>query len=131
MKKTRSKKPGKIIPNGVKPESHEVDLFLLLANVGKTIELIMPSNTPHSRRPDFVMDGVEWEAKSPKFGARRTLERSFYDASNQSSNIIDLRQIKEDDGVAIAVLEKCFRGTRRVRRMYIVTKTWKLKFYKK
>ena len=109
-----------------------MDIFLLLANLGKTIELVIPSNTPHSRRPDFVMDGIEWEAKSPKSGVRRALERNFYEASRQSSNIvIDLRRAKGDDATASLILEKCFQNTRKVRRMYIITKSQKLKLYKK
>lgn len=132
MKKTGPRSQGKIVLNGVRPELHEMDTFLLFIDIGKTLELIVPSNTPHSRRPDFVMDGVEWEAKSPESGTRRALERVFYDASNQSRNIvIDLRRVKGDDTAAILVLEKCFWSTRKVRRMYIIMKSQKLEFYRK
>lgn len=133
MKKTALHKSGKIIPNGVKPEPHEMETFLTFANLGKTIELIVPSNTPHSKRPDFAMDGLEWEAKSPIHNSQRTIERIFYEASNQSYNIvIDLRRIKDNDILpAISTLEKCFTTTRKVRRMYLIAKSGKPKLYKK
>lgn len=133
MKKTGlQNKQGKIISNGVKLEPHEMDTVLLFISVGKTLELVVPSNTPHSRRPDFVMDGLEWEVKSPVAGTRRALERNFYDASNQSSNIVvDLRRIKGDTNLAVSILEKCFSAARKVRRMYVITKYHELKFYKK
>ncbi len=132
MRKTISKQPGKIIPNGVKPEPHEMDTFLLFANLGKTVELITPSNTPHSKRPDFVMDGLEWETKSPTQKSRRTIERVFYEASNQSKNIvIDLRRINNDIKSMVHLLEKCFRTTRKVHKMYVIIKPGKIMFYKK
>lgn len=132
MRKTRSKKQGKIIPNGVKPESHELDTILFFTEMGKDVELIVPSNTPGNKRPDFWMDNLEWEVKNPVSNTRRSLERIFYSASSQSQNIVvDLRRVKGKCDSAILVLEKCFRDTRRVRRMYIINKSGTMRFYKK
>ena len=88
MRKTISEQPGKIIPNGVKPEPHEMDTFLLFANLGKTVELIPTSHTPKDKRADCIIDGVEWEVKSPTINKKRALERVFYAANSQSANLI-------------------------------------------
>lgn len=78
------------------------------------------------------MDGLNWEVKSPANNQRRTIERIFYSASNQSCNIVmDLRRIKGKDNLVISILEKCFKNTRKVRKLYIITKTNELKTYKK
>ena len=123
---------GKIIPHGVKPEPHELDTILFFTNLEKDIELIPISHTPKVKSPDFVMDGQFWETKSPTNNQSRSLERLFYSASNQSCNIImDLRRLKGNQAPAISVLEKCFKNTRKVRKLYIITKTNELKSYKK
>lgn len=75
--KLKRQKTGKIIPHGVKPEPHELDTILFFTERGKDVELITPSNTPHSKRPDFYMDGLAWEMKSPLNSTRRTIERVF------------------------------------------------------
>lgn len=125
-------KSGKIIPNGVRPEPHELDTILFFTELGKEVELIIPSNTPHAKTPDLFMDGLNWEIKSPLNNQRRTIERLFYSASNQSSNIImDLRRLKKGQDGAIATLEKSFKNTRKVRKLYIITKENELKVYKK
>ncbi len=124
-------KTGKIIPHGVKLEPHELDIVLFYTNHDKDVELIIPSNTPHVRRPDFYMDNLAWEAKSPHKNHRRAIERIFYNAARQSNNIIiDLRHVK-DDKQAILILEKCFKSTRKVRNLQIITKSSTLKTYKK
>ena len=123
---------GKIIPHGVRPEPHELDTILFFTELGKDVELIVPSNTPHAKTPDFFMDNVNWEVKSPQNNQHRTIERLFYNASNQSCNIIiDLRRIRGNEASTIKTLEKCFKNTRKVRKLYIITKTNELKSYKK
>lgn len=125
-------KSGKIIPNGVRPEPHELDTILFFTELGKEVELIPISHTPKVKSPDFIMEGQYWEMKSPTSCQPRTLERLFYSASTQSSNIIiDLRRLKKDSVIATRTLEKCFKNTRRVRKLYIITKENELKVYAK
>ncbi len=124
-------KIGKVIPNGVKPAPHEWDTILFFTERGKDVELIPASHTPGDKRPDIFMDGLLWESKSPTKCHHRTIERVFYDASNQSSNIIiDLRRAKGKEN-AILTLEKCFKHTRKVRNLYIITKNSMLQAHKK
>lgn len=128
----KKKQIGHIIQHGVKPEPHELDTILFFINLGDDVELIVPSNTPHAKNADYIINGLAWEAKSPTNNNHRTIERIFYSASQQSNNlIIDLRRIKNDDSVAINTLEKCFKNTRKVRNLMIITKDHQLKSYNK
>lgn len=132
MKKKVPGKQGKIIPNGVRPESQEIDTILFYTDLGKKIELIVPSNTPGNKRPDYFMDGLEWEAKSPTVNTRKAIERIFYRATSQSNNIImDLRRLKGKDTMAIKVTLACFRTTRKARNLHIIERNGELRIYKK
>lgn len=118
---------GRIIPNGVSLEKHENDTVVFFTNLGYDIELIPPSNTPHAKRPDFTMGGVEWEMKSPSGKTAGTIEHAFRHAAVQSQNIvIDLRRTKLPDKTALNILKQRFEKSRRVRRLKIITKTSKL-----
>lgn len=118
---------GKIIPNGVSLEKHEYDTILFLTMIGNDIELIPPSNTPGVRTPDFKMNGVEWEMKSPNGNSRSTIEHAFQIASHQSQNIIiDLRRTKIPDSRALHLLGKLMKTSRRAKRLGVVSKEQKL-----
>lgn len=109
-----------------------MDTILFFTNIGKKLELIIPSNTPGNKKPDYFMDGLEWEAKSPMVNTRKSIERAFYRAANQSSNIImDLRRLKGEDMMAIKVVLACFKSTRKVRNLHIIGKSGCLQTHKK
>lgn len=123
---------GRIVMNGVTLEPHEYETVLFLAGLGKDIELIPRSRTPNMKNPDFFMDGLVWEAKSPLVNEKRALERLFYRASMQSGNLIfDLRRLRGQGDIAIRVIDACFKNTRRVRNMYIITISGDLRKYRK
>ena len=48
------------------PEKHELNTARYFSEMGKKIKFIRPSNIPEVYRPDFTMDGIEWEMKSPE-----------------------------------------------------------------
>lgn len=122
---------GKLKNPGVTLHEHEkmtVDFFLSL---GKDLNLIMPSNTPGKKRPDFEMDGVEWEMKCPLTDSPVAIRRLFSSALLQSVNVIfDLRRMKNDEK-AFKLLNQCFKKFRRVRRVMIITKNEELKIWRK
>lgn len=120
---------GKIIPHGVSLEKHEMDTVVFFTNRGKSIELIPPSNTPRMRRPDFVMDGVEWEMKSPERATQTVVERAFDKALRQSHGgnvVMDLRRAKGEEEKVIEHLRKCFVSSKRAKRLMIITKKQRL-----
>ena len=47
------------------PEKHELYTAKFFADKGKNITFICPSSIPEVYRPDILMDGKEWEIKSP------------------------------------------------------------------
>ena len=75
------------------PEDHELNTARFFSDMGKKIKFIRPSNIPDNHRPDFQVDGIEWEAKSPSGKSRHSLEKRYSEATEQSDNIIfDLRR---------------------------------------
>ena len=116
-------KRGTITPNGVSLEKHENDTIVYFTEMGYNIELIPPSRSPGSRQPDFIMNGLPWEMKSPISNGARTIEHAVRSASKQSENIIiDLRRSKIDDERAIAQIK--FHASKRtnIRRLIVITK---------
>lgn len=115
-----------IIPNGVVLEKHENATVVFLSDLGYEIELIPPVNSYMVKSADFIMLGLEWEMKSPIGGSRSTMEHVFQKASKQAENIvIDLRRTKVDDVVAVSILERRFRNSKRVKKMIVITKQQK------
>ena len=124
---------GKLITNDVTLQPHELaTVEFLVGRYGKMISLIVPSYTPHNRNPDFMMDGVLWEMKSPQGRESRTLERAFKNAAKQSKNIvIDLRRMTLDTRSALRLLGKRFNLSRHVKRLRIITKEEKVVDFRK
>ena len=132
MKSHPPSKTGKIIPHGVKPEPHEFDTYLYYTDLGEDIELIPASHTPGVKSPDILMRGLMWEVKCPVINTRKSAERVFYKAAQQSSNlIIDLRKLKGKEDAVLKTLLACVKTTRKVRNLHIITKSGKLEVYKK
>ena len=105
------------------PEKHELDTAKYFADLGYDIEFIPPSNIPEVHRPDIVMEGIEWEIKSPVGKGRRTIERNLSMAAKQSKNIIiDLRRIALPEAACVSKIEKIFFEHPKIRKILIVKK---------
>ncbi|MBQ9016977.1 hypothetical protein IJ103_01895 [Candidatus Saccharibacteria bacterium] len=123
----QSKKIGKITPNGVFLERHEYNTVLFLTNLGYDISLIPPSHIPNVRTPDFTMDGLRWEMKSPKGKSRSTLEHAFQSAAKQSENIIfDLRRIDFPEEKSLCILSRLMTTSKRAKKLGVITKSQKI-----
>lgn len=116
---------GIFISHGVKLESHEIDTINFFVRLGERVEQILPSNTPHNKRPDIFMRGLIWEIKSPTNNSIKSLEKLFYRASQQSPNIIfDLRRAKiKNEKVIINKLTSTFIHARKSKNFLIITKS--------
>jgi len=128
------KKRGLVIGSTKHLESHELATVLFLKGQGCRLQLIPISTVPGEKTPDFVMNGQEWEMKSPKSGKRKTLEHAFYAGVKQSENLVfDLRKIKagQSSDNAIRTLLTIFHGSRRARRLLIITKDNRLHTFEK
>lgn len=116
-------KKGKIIPNGVSLERHESETVVFFTELGYEVELIPPARVSGTKSPDFIMDLLAWEMKSPQSNGSRTIEHAVRSASQQSENIIiDLRRSKLDTDRAIAQIQ--FHSSKRtnIKRLIAITK---------
>ena len=120
-------KNGIITPNGVSLEKHEYDTVLFLTTIGYNIELIPPSHIPNVRTPDFIMNSLQWEMKSPKGKSRSTLEHAFQSAVKQSENIVfDLRRTDIPLDKSLMTLSKLMQTSKKAKRLSVITKQQKL-----
>ncbi len=127
-----TKKQGKIIPNGVSLEKHENKTVVFFTEMGYDVELIPPSNIPKTKTPDFIMNNIAWEMKSPQGKSKETLGHIFKRAKKQSENIIiDLTRIKLSEDIAIKEIKRRFAQTKSCKRLKIITKDHKLLEFKK
>ncbi len=113
-----------MISNGVRLELHEINAVTYYLARGDNIELIPPSNTPMNKNADFVMRGLIWELKCPMGKGMATVQHLFRKAAKQSENIIfDLRNFKGSEKQVVALLNKLFSDSRRVKRMHLILRT--------
>ena len=112
------------------PEDKELKTAKFFSDRGKNITFIPPSNIPGHRRPDFLMDGLEWEVKCPDGGSKRTIERCIVSAEGQSPYIIlDLRYVKLSEKFCLSQIEINYKTRSRVKRIFVITKTLQLVEY--
>lgn len=111
----------------IPPNREELGTARFFADLDKDIVFIQPSNIQENYRPDFVMDGNEWEVKNPVGKGKSTIERNLRHAVEQSDHIIfDLRHFKGDENSSIAKLKKEFQLRRNIREMYIIKRNGEL-----
>ena len=105
------------------PERHEFETAKFFADMGKDIVFLKPSTVKGEHTPDILMDGFEWEIKSPQGSSKRTIENNFRNAVAQSRYIIfDLRRVKLHDNQCTAKLEREFKARKYLKRMLIIKK---------
>ena len=102
-----SSQKGKIIiPAGRKPWPHELRIANILAMAGHNIEFLPESNI---RTADILLDGVEYEMKSPLTNKPDKLERNIKRGLKQAKNIVfDSSRIKNmrDDNLRRFLIKK-------------------------
>ena len=108
------------------PEKHELATAKYFAALGKDVVFLPPSNIKEVYRPDILMDGVEWEIKAPQGKSRRTVEKLYRHASQQSKYIIfDLRRSNLSEDVCLQKLEREFKD-RKTKRLLVIKKSGEL-----
>ena len=109
------------------PEKPELGTAKYFSELGKNITFIRPSNIKSNYRPDFTMDGNEWEVKNPVGKGKSTIERNLHHAVEQSDHIIfDLRHYKGNENECIAKLQKEFLLRHNIRELLIIKKSKEL-----
>lgn len=124
---------GNYISHNIKLEPQEILTIKFFLELGEDVEQIPPSNTPHVRRPDFIMQNLAWEMKSPTSSSPKAFTYLFYKSLRQSTNVIfDLRRLKSTDTQIIKLADKLFNNSRTIKNMLIITKKSELlNFHKK
>lgn len=119
-----TKRKGKIIiPVGKAPWAHEMRVAEILAAVGHVVEFL-PERTV--KTADILLDGVEFEIKSPVTSKMNTFEHNLKRALKQSSNnIIDISRMDgrkmPEAKVKSFLLLKCKQHPQ-IKRMLLITK---------
>lgn len=118
---------GKIIPNGVVLETHEMAAVVFLTEMGCDVELVPKSNKYGEHSPDIKMARLFWEIKCPRGRGKYLIQNILHKAARQSENvIIDLRAIKMHPYRAMAEIQKEFTLSKRIKRLKVITKAGKL-----
>ena len=110
------------------PEKHEQSAAWILAqHYNCRIEFLKPLVGYKMRTPDFVMNALEWELKSPVGKSKRTIRDKLSVAKTQSPNIIiDTRRMKAPDSEIESELRRQILIKKSIYRLIMITKEEKV-----
>lgn len=112
---------GIFIESGRKIWPHEMRVAKLLVALGHDVVFLEESSI---HRADILLDGVEFEIKSPRSANSNSLEHLLKKALRQSSNIIvDMSRIKNchDDSFRRFLITQA-RNRKQIKRLIMITK---------
>ncbi len=114
-----------ILPADLTPWPHELRVAKILALAGHTVEFLPVSNI---KTADILLDGVEFEIKSPERFNPNTLEHTLRNAIKQSSNlIIDTSRMKKVNNQQVQrFLKHQIYKNSQIKRLLMVTKQEKI-----
>ena len=120
---TKQRKAQIVIPAGLCPWPHELRVAQILSLAGHTVEFLP---TRSSKTADILLDGIEYEIKSPRTNKTNTLEHLIKKALRQSSNIIiDSSRTNgkkmRDDQIRAFLISKA-RRHRQIKRLLFITR---------
>lgn len=117
----QNRKNGTFIAPGRKIWSHELHVAEILTLAGHNIEFIEESNL---HTADILLDGIEFEIKSPKTSNTNSLEHLLKKALKQSPNIIiDTSRMKHsrDDNIRKFLVAQA-KSRKQIKKLIMVTK---------
>ena len=110
-----------VVPANADPWPHELRVAKILALAGYAVEFIPETNT---KTADILLDGIEFEIKSPKSANANSLEHILKKAVKQSCNIIiDTSRMKNvrDDNTRRFLINQV-RIRRQINNLIMITK---------
>jgi len=112
---------GTFIASGRKLWSQELRVAEILTMAGYNIEFLEETNI---HRADILLDGVEYEIKSPRSSAANSLEHLLKKALKQSPNIIiDTSRMKYSrDDTTRKFLVSQVRSRKQIKKLIMITK---------
>ncbi len=114
-------KKGTFIVSGRKLWPHELHVAEILTMAGHDIEFLEESNL---HTADILLDGVEYEIKSPKSSTANSLEHLLKKALKQSPNIIiDTSRMKNarDDNTRKFLIAQA-KSRKQIKKLIMITK---------
>lgn len=110
-----------IAPNRRRPWGHELHVAEILARDGHCVEFLPEGILPCA---DILLDGVEYEIKSPERFTPNTLEHTIKDALKQSSNLIfDMSRMKKVKEIQVRnFLIRQIRSRKQIKKLLLITK---------
>jgi hypothetical protein len=107
------------------PKSYEFEAAIIIAGHFKSdVIFIRPENF---KTPDFDVNGIKWELKSPMGGSVRTIENNMRSARKQSLNlIVDLSRIKLHQQQALSRIKFFLSKPNQYRKVLVITKSKKI-----
>jgi hypothetical protein len=116
-----------VIPIGLRPllADYEISSAEILAEYFKSdIEFVSRSN---QKRPDFLINGMLWELKSPTGTGKHTIKRQLQTAWHQSPNVvIDASRSKMHGTRIRREVEYQFRIVKSVKKLLFISKAGKV-----
>ena len=110
-----------VVPANANPWPHELRVAKILALAGYAVEFIPETNT---KTADILLDGIEFEIKSPKSANANSLAHILKKAVKQSCNIIiDTSRMKNvrDDNTRRFLINQV-RIRRQINNLIMITK---------
>ena len=106
-----------------RPKDHELSAAYLIADYYQANIIFLRPSCQHT--PDFDINGIKWELKSPLGNSKNTIKNNLHSARKQSTNIIlDLRRIKMSYDKTLSNINYYFRSHRsQIRHLIIITKS--------
>ncbi len=117
----RQKKSQIIIPAGMRPWPHELRVADILALAGHVVEFLP---TRSQKTADILLDGIEYEIKSPLTDNPKKIIRNVKRALQQSRNvIIDSSRIRgmRDDTLRKLLVSRA-KDQKTLKRLLLITK---------
>lgn len=107
------------------PKDHEFSAAIVIAEHFRSdVVVIRPASF---RTPDFDVNGVKWELKSPMGSSARTIENNMRAARKQSVNIVvDLGRIKLHQRRAISRINFYLSKPNQFKKVLVITKSKKI-----
>ena len=128
-----SRKPGVIVPDGVRVADHEMTTAQTLAASGRQVMFRPLSHEEGVKNPDAEINGEIWEFKAPKGSSEKnTIYDQFKRARKQAERlVIDLRRCGLDDELALKQIKNRFTGQERIRHLIAIDHSGALHTMKK
>lgn len=120
-----NKGSGKIIIDaGLHVWPHELQTAEALSEAGYTVEFIPKSNAKHQKTADALIDGIQYEMKSPESSHLSVVKKNIKKAMSQSMSIVfDSRRMKNTrDYQVMHELEKQLVENRKIKSLLFVDK---------